>query len=69
VFKAVEEHAGLSLREVAIKLFDIGKTTGTAADVTGDGARVVDEARSPLSRPAPERRPFPHALDGSEGAA
>src|SRR3954471_12688809 len=43
VFKAVEEHAGLSLREVAVKVFDIGKTaTGT----TDDGSRVVDEARS-----------------------
>lgn len=45
VFKAVEEHAGHALREVAVKLFDIGRTKG------GDGAegwqaRVVDEARS-----------------------
>ncbi len=39
VFRAVEEHAGLNLREVAVKVFDIGK---------GDGfqQRVVDEARS-----------------------
>jgi serine/threonine protein kinase len=45
VFRAVEEHAGLSLREVAIKLFDIGPTKGAdAAD--GWQARVVDEARS-----------------------
>jgi serine/threonine protein kinase len=46
VFRAVEEHAGLSLREVAIKLFDIGKATGPSADTSGDGARVVDEARA-----------------------
>lgn len=43
VFKAVEEHAGFVLREVAIKLFDIGKGADAA---TGDGSRVVDEARS-----------------------
>lgn len=39
VFKAVEEHAGRSLREVAVKVFDIGKTTD-------EGSRVLDEARS-----------------------
>ncbi len=44
VFKAIEEHAGLSLREVAIKLFDIGKAGDVAA--SSDGSRVVDEARS-----------------------
>ncbi len=38
VFKAVEEHAGHSLREVAVKVFDIGRATG--------GSRVVDEARA-----------------------
>src|SRR5688572_25042886 len=39
VFRAVEEHAGLSLRDVAVKVFDIGKGK--------DGnSRVVDEARS-----------------------
>ena len=48
VFRAIEEHAGLSLREVAVKLFDIGPA---ARDGGGDGqgdwqARVVDEARS-----------------------
>ena len=43
VFRAVEEHAGLSLREVAVKVFDIGKPG--SADM-GDGSRVVDEARS-----------------------
>lgn len=37
VFKAVEEHAGLGLREVAIKVFDIGRAKGI---------RVVDEARA-----------------------
>ncbi|HEY8077512.1 MAG TPA: protein kinase, partial [Labilithrix sp.] len=39
VFRAVEEHAGLNLREVAVKVFDVGR---------GDGfqQRVVDEARS-----------------------
>ncbi len=41
VFRATEEHAGLSLREVAIKVFDIGKTSGK----TGD-SRILDEARS-----------------------
>jgi serine/threonine protein kinase len=41
VFKAVEEHAGRSLREVAVKVFDIGKATGT-----DEGSRVLDEARS-----------------------
>lgn len=46
VFKAVEEHAGLSLREVAVKIFDIGKTKvgGGASDAWRQ--RVVDEARS-----------------------
>src|SRR3954452_18688709 len=45
VFRAVEEHAGLNLREVAIKVFDIGRPNGgDAAD--GWQARVVDEARS-----------------------
>ena len=28
VFRAVEEHAGLSLREVAVKVFDIGRSRG-----------------------------------------
>ena len=42
VFRAVEEHAGLSLREVAVKVFDIGK----AGSADADGSRVVDEARS-----------------------
>jgi len=37
VFRAVEEHAGLSLREVAVKVFDIGKNKNS---------RVLDEARS-----------------------
>jgi serine/threonine protein kinase len=45
VFKAVEEHAGRSLREVAVKVFDIGKSTGTAQTID-EGARVLDEARS-----------------------
>ncbi|HSO39235.1 MAG TPA: serine/threonine-protein kinase, partial [Labilithrix sp.] len=45
VFRAVEEHAGLSLRDVAVKVFDIGKAGGTAA-TTDDGARVIDEARA-----------------------
>jgi serine/threonine protein kinase len=42
VYRAVEEHAGLSLREVAVKVFDIGHAKA------GDAwqARVVDEARS-----------------------
>ena len=42
VFKAVEEHAGLNLREVAVKVFDIGK----AKAAEGWQARVIDEARS-----------------------
>jgi serine/threonine protein kinase len=47
VFKAFEEHAGLSLRNVAVKVFDIAKTKGTKGDATdGWQARVVDEARS-----------------------
>lgn len=45
VFRAVEEHAGLSLREVAVKVFDISKAK--AADAGDDWqARVVDEART-----------------------
>ena len=45
VFRAVEEHAGLSLREVAVKVFDIGKTkVGGASE--GWQTRVLDEARS-----------------------
>jgi len=45
VYRAVEEHAGLSLREVAVKVFDIGRPqTGAAAD--GWQARVMDEARA-----------------------
>lgn len=42
VFKAVEEHAGVVLREVAIKVFDIGTKSG------GDGwqERVMREARA-----------------------
>jgi serine/threonine protein kinase len=49
VFKAVEEHAGLGLRDVAVKVFDIGgPANGGARASGGDGwqARVVDEARS-----------------------
>ncbi|MBX3188555.1 MAG: AgmX/PglI C-terminal domain-containing protein [Labilithrix sp.] len=42
VFKAVEEHAGLGLREVALKVFDIGKTK----DADGWQERVVAEART-----------------------
>jgi len=45
VFRAVEEHAGLSLRDVAVKVFDIGTTKG-AAGTLDDGSRVIDEARS-----------------------
>jgi eukaryotic-like serine/threonine-protein kinase len=45
VFRAVEEHAGLSLREVAIKVFDIGRAQGGVA-AEGWQSRVVDEARS-----------------------
>lgn len=49
VFRAVEEHAGQGLREVAIKVFDIAKPK--AGDKPGESkdawqARVVDEARS-----------------------
>ncbi len=45
VYRAVEEHAGLSLREVAVKIFDIGQTkAGDAPE--GWQARVVDEARA-----------------------
>ena len=45
VFRAVEEHGGRSLREVAVKVFDIGKSTGVSGS-TPEGSRVVDEARS-----------------------
>ena len=44
VFRAVEEHAGHKLREVAIKVFDIGKVKGAEDDDWQQ--RVVDEARS-----------------------
>ena len=49
VFRAVEEHAGLGLRDVALKVFDIGKRgaaarPGPAAERWR--ARVLDEARS-----------------------
>ena len=44
VYRAVEEHGGLSLREVAVKLFDIGGAK--AGDQGGWQARVVDEARA-----------------------
>ncbi len=49
VFKAVEEHAGRSLREVAVKVFDIGRPTGMSLPPTSgtdEGSRVVDEARA-----------------------
>jgi eukaryotic-like serine/threonine-protein kinase len=56
VFKAVEEHAGQSVREVAVKVFDIGTTNTTrppskASEPPKSGKvswqqRVVDEARS-----------------------
>lgn len=53
VYRAVEEHGGLSLREVAIKLFDIGiappaAEPGARASIAPSGwqARVVDEARA-----------------------
>ena len=45
VYRAVEEHGGLSLREVAVKLFDIGPAEGGAVD-GGWQARVVEEARA-----------------------
>jgi serine/threonine protein kinase len=44
VFRAVEEHAGLSLRDVAVKIFDIGKGKGAEGDDWQ--ARVMGEARS-----------------------
>jgi serine/threonine protein kinase len=48
VFRAVEEHAGLSLRDVAVKVFDIGRMKAGKPEAATDGwqARVVDEARS-----------------------
>src|SRR3954452_21540333 len=46
VFRAVEEHAGLDLREVAIKVFDMGRAQ-TKSGASGDKqSRVVDEART-----------------------
>src|SRR4051812_14162880 len=45
VFRAVEEHAGLDLREVAIKVFDMGRPQIKGGGA-GEPSRVVDEARS-----------------------
>ena len=44
VFKAVEEHAGVALREVAVKVFDIG--SGTKSGKDGWQERVMREARA-----------------------
>lgn len=41
VFRAVEEHAGHALREVAVKVFDVGKVP-----TKGKQPRVVEEARA-----------------------
>ncbi len=38
VFRAVEEHGGRILRDVAVKVFDLGQAA--------DSGRVVDEARA-----------------------
>ncbi|MBS2020174.1 MAG: AgmX/PglI C-terminal domain-containing protein [Deltaproteobacteria bacterium] len=52
VYRAVEEHAGHPIREVAVKVFDIGKPKiGAPAPAPGKKddswqARVVDEART-----------------------
>lgn len=54
VYRAVEEHAGHSIREVAVKIFDIGRAdkpklgapAGAPAKNDGWQARVVDEART-----------------------
>lgn len=46
VFKAIEEHAGLNLREVAIKVFDIGVSPAAKKDADNWQTRVLDEARS-----------------------
>ena len=46
VYKAVEEHAGLSLRNVAVKVFDIARTKAGKDAPDGWQARVVDEARA-----------------------
>ncbi len=45
VFRAVEEHAGLSLRDVAVKVFDIGPAKAGAGGESWQ-ARVLDEARA-----------------------
>src|SRR5688500_12664553 len=45
VFKADEEHAGLSVRVVAVKVFDIGKGKRGGAEGAFQ-SRVVDEARA-----------------------
>lgn len=41
VFRAVEEHAGHAIREVAVKVFDIGRSTSKSPQ-----PRVVEEARA-----------------------
>ncbi len=46
VFQAVEEHAGLSLREVAVKVFDIGRSRMSRDVQSMWQTRVIDEARS-----------------------
>jgi eukaryotic-like serine/threonine-protein kinase len=48
VFKAVEEHAGHSIREVAVKVFDIGRSATSSPAIAPSAAtnNVVDEARS-----------------------
>lgn len=48
VFRAAEEHAGLALRDVAVKVFDIGRGDAAKRDKAAAGwqARVLDEARS-----------------------
>ena len=51
VFKAVEEHAGRSLREVAVKVFDIGIGKASGTD---EGAPDPDRSRTVAARPYPE---------------
>src|SRR5512140_3529382 len=50
VYKAVEEHAGLSLREVAIKIFDIGMGPVKPPIPAKPGAPALKPAAQPEAR-------------------
>jgi serine/threonine protein kinase len=46
VYRAVEEHGGLNLRDVAVKIFDIGASQALGGKSDAWQARVMDEARA-----------------------